>query len=226
MYTEKHKITRYRLLSTPRSFLFNAGDKGPVYGIRLGFKNITGNRAADDCAGQSHYFVNVTDVCARRVMFSFINREPGTCSITDIYFNDEDIFSVSVHIVTDAEAAENPSNTRFTPVGSHHYVPRPFHDSTTFQVAWGYQNGTDSDASHDGINQDESLGIVFDLQAGVTFADIICALNRGKFNIGLKVEESVHGASSVFINEPDLALSPALYPQEIRETKSAGQVAG
>lgn len=219
-------MTRYKLLSTPRSFIFNAGDKGPVYGIRLGFKNITGNRTAEDCACQSHYFVNVTDVCARRVMFSFFNREPDTCSITDIYFNDEDVFSVSVHIVTDAEAAENPSNTRFTPVGSHRYVPRPYHDSTTFQVACGYPNGTDSDASHDGINRDESLGIIFDLQAGVTFADIICALNRGRFNIGIKVEESVHGASSIFINEPDLALSQALFPQEVRETKFTGSVSG
>lgn len=209
MYTEKHKTSRYKLLSTPRLFLFNTGDKGPVYGIRLGFKNITGNRAAGDCAGQSHYFVNVTDVCARRVMFSFFSREPGTCSITNIYFNDEDVFSISVHIVTDAEAAENPSNHRFTPAGSHRYVPQPYHDSTTFQVVWGYPSGADND---DGINRDESLGIVFDLQAGVTFADIICALTRGKFNIGIKVEESVQGASSVFINEPDLALSQALYP--------------
>lgn len=39
----------------------------------------------------------------------------------------------------------------------------------------------------DGIQANESLGVVFDLQAGVTLADVLAALSKGRLSISIKL---------------------------------------
>ncbi|HYQ71756.1 MAG TPA: hypothetical protein VET88_07495, partial [Gammaproteobacteria bacterium] len=65
-----------------------------------------------------------------------------------------------------------------------------------------------SDGIPDGIQQNESLGIVFDLQAGVTLADIISALSNGILNVSLKLLDVAQGTGGVLINDSTLGLSP------------------
>ncbi|MGD2056488.1 MAG: hypothetical protein PVJ15_06745 [Gammaproteobacteria bacterium] len=201
-------MTRYRLLSTPRSFLFTAGDSRPVSGIRLGFDNITYCRE-DPCECPSNCYLDVTDISTRQVSFTLINREPDNCCITEIYFNDGDLLSITVQVVMDTDASEDPSHIRLSPSGKHESTPRPYHDSTTFQAVRSRPEAAESEAMLDGICRNESLGIVFDLQPGISFADIISALSRGKLNIGINVQDTETGGSRLFINTPQLSLSPA-----------------
>jgi len=58
----------------------------------------------------------------------------------------------------------------------------------------------------DGIQPNESLGIIFDLQAGITLADVISALSQGKLNISMKLLGDTRGAGGLLINESRLGL--------------------
>ena len=202
-------MTRSRLLSSPRSFLFTAGDNRPVYGIRLGFQPITGSERTDARGEPPHFHVDVTDISTRQVRFTFTNREADNCCITEIYFNDGGLLAIAVQIVMEADAGEDPPHDRPSQSVRHESGPRPYHDSTTFQAVRPPPEGADAEVMHDGICRNESLGIVFDLQPGISFADIINALSRGKLNIGIKVDHAEGGGSALFINTPQLALSPA-----------------
>jgi hypothetical protein len=46
------------------------------------------------------------------------------------------------------------------------------------------------------------LGIVFDLQGGGTFADILAELTNGDLRIGLHVQGFTGGGSESFVNNP------------------------
>jgi hypothetical protein len=207
-------MTGSPLLSTPRSFLFTAHANEPVYGIRLGFRNITGNESCAGAGRQPRYFLDVVDTGERRVMFLFSNREQDASSITDIFFNDAELFSISVQIKPITDVRENPSPAIPCLTTDHHYVPEPYHDSTSFQFIKSGLIAVDPDTTHCGINRDESLGIVFNLQAGVTLADIICALGNKELNIGIKVRGDQPDACSILINEPTLNASPSLHQQK------------
>jgi hypothetical protein len=207
-------MTRSPLLSIPRSFLFTAHANEPVYGIRLGFRNIAGNESCAGASRKPRYSLDVVDTGERRVMFIFSNREQDASSITDIFFNDEELFSISVQIKPITDTRENPSRTIPCLTTNHHYVPEPYHDSTSFQLTRSGEYGADTDARFCGINRDESLGIVFDLQAGVTLEDIISALGKKELNIGIKVQGDQPGACHILISEPTLNTSPSLHQQK------------
>jgi len=214
----EHGMSRSRLLSTPRFFLFSAGDTGPTYGIRLGFKHITDNETKDDCLGQSHYFLDIIEKCNRQVVFTFSNRGPDTCSITELYFHDGNVFSIYVQNVYDADGPKDPACSKLTKPGNYQSAHKPYHDSGTCRIVKGYPN--DADAMQDGIKSNESLGIVFDLQSGITLADVIAALSKGEFNISIKLQGGMYGARVIFINESRLSFSPTLHQQASSSTKS------
>jgi hypothetical protein len=205
--------------------LFAAGDNRPVYGIRLGFRNITGSNRMDTCECPSNCHVDVTDLSTRQVRFTFTNREPDNCCITEVYLNDGDLLSIAVQIVSETDASEDPSNS-LSPDYDHESAPRPYHDSTTFQAVRSRIAAADPEAIYDGICRNESLGIVFDLQAGISFADIINALSGGKLNIGIKLQNAEAGGSILCINTPQLALSPASPEECSRAIHPAGPETG
>jgi hypothetical protein len=60
----------------------------------------------------------------------------------------------------------------------------------------------------DGIKPNESLGIVFDLQTGVTLADIVNALSKGMLNISLKLPGMAQDSGGILVNDTRLGLSP------------------
>lgn len=199
-------MTRSRLLSAPRSFLFSSGNTRPTSGIRLGFKPVGGNGSNSDGTGDTNFYMDITDIRDRRIMITFHNRAQVPCAISDIYFVDGDVFSISVQSARDADSAAAPACTIDLATGSQQSAPELYHDSSAYQVARHEQADTATMA--DGIKPSESLGIVFDLKAGVTLADIIAALSGGILNISLKLQGVAQGSGGVLINDSALCLSP------------------
>jgi len=197
-------MSRTRLLSTPRSFLFSAGSSRLVSGIRLGFKPVSGNASEIDCLADANFFMDIIDIHECRIMLSFHNQAPVPCAISNIYFEDGDTFSISVQGVRGAGATM--TQTCAIDTGSQQSAPDPYHDFCTCQVASCNPEG--ADAMQDGIKPNESLGVVFDLQSGVTLADIVNALSKGTLNIRLKLPGAVQGADGILINDTRLCLSP------------------
>ena len=205
-YGNRFKMSRSRLLSSPRSFLFTTGVTRPASGIRLGFKPIDESDSENDCLGETNFFMDVTDISARQIMITFHNRAPVSCAITDIIFADGDLFSISVQSARGAAEPGKLACAIDAGMGGRRYVPGSYHDFSNDQP--GYYDTDATDVLQDGIRQNESLGIIFDLQAGVTIVDVISALSREKLNISLKLLADAHGTSGVLINEPSLGLSP------------------
>lgn len=150
--------------------------------------------------------MDVTDIRDRRIMITFHNRAQMPCTISDIYFVDGEIFTISIQNVRNNHATPDPVCSIDLAAANRHVAPEPYHNSSTYQVA--RQDVDESDGIPDGIQQNESLGIVFDLQAGVTLADIISALSNGILNVSLKLLDVAQGTGGVLINDSTLGLSP------------------
>jgi hypothetical protein len=150
--------------------------------------------------------MDISDVSERRIMITFHNRASAACAISDIYFVDGDTFSISVQSARNTGTGGSPACIIDIASGIQQSAPDPYHDSSTYQVARRHPEGVSG--MQDGIKQDESLGIVFDLQAGVTLADIVSALSKGILNIGLKLLGAVEGPAGILVNDSRLGLSP------------------
>lgn len=154
--------------------------------------------------------MDVTDISDRRLMITFHNRGGASCVITDIYFSDGGLFSISVQSVKDAGERKGPACQLVAAgVASGVAVPELYDDSGNFRVVNSIPKGPEAEVMLDGIHRNESLGIVFDLQAGVTLADVISALSSGKLTISIKLHGSVQEDTALLINESTLYLKPA-----------------
>jgi len=199
-------MSRTRLLSSPRSFLFSAGSTRPASGIRLGFKPVSGYSSGSDCLGETNFFMDISDISERRIMITFHNRASAPCAVSDIYFMDGETFSISVQSVRNTDAAGSPVCAVNIATGIRQSAPDPCHDSSSCPVST--HRPEDVAELQDGIKPNESLGIVFDLQAGVTLADIVSALSKGTLNISLKLLGASQGPAGILVNDSRLGLSP------------------
>lgn len=172
------------------------------------FYNITDNIAGDAAIGESQLFVDVTDNGNNTVKFNFTNFNPTTgaiqyaSSITDIYFSENaDAFlmpSMTLIEMTgvDFENFANPGNL---PGGNTvGFV-------TSLSGTYKYSADSEAPAQPNGININESLGIVFSIQNGKTFSDIITAMSAapwpgdGSFAVGIHVQGFASRGSESFI---------------------------
>ncbi len=199
-------MSRSRLLSAPRSFIFSAGATRPATGITLGFKPVTGSERESDCLGETNFFMDITDIRERQLKITFYNRAPVPCTISDIYFADGDLFSISVQSARGPGEVRTPACSIEACSGDQQSVPDPYHDSSNYQAA--KCSTDDPDTLQNGIQPNESLGIIFDLQAGITLADVIGALSMGKLNISVKLLGDAHGVGGLLINESRLGFGP------------------
>jgi hypothetical protein len=201
-----YEMSRTRLLSTPRSFLFSAGGCRPVSGIRLRFKPVSGNGSENECLADADFFMDIIDIHERRIMLTFHNQAAVPCAISNIYFEDGDTFSISVQSVRGTGPVMTQACAIDTGTGSQQSAPVPCDEFCTCRAA--NRNPEDADAMQDGIKPNESLGIVFDLQTGVTLADIVNALSKGMLNISLKLPGMAQDSGGILVNDTRLGLSP------------------
>jgi len=150
--------------------------------------------------------MDISDISDRRVMITFHNRASVPCTVSDIYFMDGNTFSISVQSARDTSAAGSPACAIDITTGIEQSAPGLYHDTSSYQVIKRCPDGVAG--MRDGIQPNESLGIVFDLQAGVTLADIVGALSKGILNISLKLLGASEGPGGILVNDSRLGLSP------------------
>ena len=199
-------MSRSRLFSAPRAFVFSAGDVQPASGIRLGFKQIAGNGREGDYPEETNIFMDITDVHERCIKITFHNRAPVPCAISDIIFSDGEMFSISVQSARVSGKVGRPACSIDACTGEHPSAPGPCPDASTGRMS--RQDAFDTTDLEDGIKPNESLGIIFDLQAGITLADVISALSKGNLNISVKLQGNAMGGGGLLVNKSSLGLSP------------------
>lgn len=188
-----------------------AGFAAHAGAVTYSFTNVTGNDVANAAAGEAQLSVDVTAYAPGQVLFTFMNSGPLAMSIADVYFDDGTLLGIAALI--DADENGGDSGVDFSQGASPGNLPGG--NGINFNATSGFTADSDPPVQPNGVNPGETLGVVFNLINGTSFADIIAALNLGLANpgvdmtgglrIGIHVQGFANGGSESFVNggEPD-----------------------
>jgi len=165
-----------------------AAEAGPTYS----FTNITNNDPGDAAIGEAQLFVELIDLLSQ-VQFTFTNTGPEASSITDVYFDDGSLLGIALIINTPGFVEFSQPATPPDLPGGNSVIP-------PFNVMDGFSADSKTPVQHLGVNPGESLGIIFDLQSGGVFADVVDNLASGALRIGIHVQGFSSEGSESFIN--------------------------
>jgi hypothetical protein len=153
------------------------------------FYNITGNSPVDAAAGEMQLSVTISDYGPGQVLFTFHNSGPSAMSITDVYFDDGSLLALADLI--DADQNGGDAGVDFTQDASPADLPG---GGQKFNTTAGFSADSDSPMTQQsGVNPGETLGVIFDLQAGLNYSDVISALALGYEEGGLVIGIHVQG---------------------------------
>ena len=159
----------------------------------FGFDNISANSVGDAAIGEAQLFVDVTDPGAGQVLFTFGNTGPAASSITDVYFDDGSLLGIASII--------NGAGVDFSQLASPPDLPSGNSADPDFVTTAGFSADSNPPAQPNGVNPGESLGILFNLQGGGTFADVLSELGDSSLRIGIHVQGFASGGSEAFVND-------------------------
>lgn len=171
-----------------------------------GFTRITNNSAANaTVAGQ--FAVEVTDAGADQVLFRFSNSGPLDSSITRVYFDDGVLDSIAG--LFDAENGGSPG-VNFSEGASPGNLPAGNSIVPPFDATVTLSASSDPPVQPNGVNPGEWLGVLFNLQDGKGFADVINAMDLGvsdpgssdSLRVGIHVQGFADGSSESFVHVP------------------------
>jgi len=158
------------------------------------FVNITNNNAGDAAIGEAQLFVEIFDLGGGQVNFGFTNIGPAASSITDVYFDDGTLLGI-------ASIINAPGLVEFSQLATPPDLPGGNLAVPPFVTTLGFSADSDPPVQPLGVNPGESLGIIFNLQPGGTFADVVDELESGVLRIGIHVQGFSSGGSESFIND-------------------------
>jgi len=186
----------------------------PAAAIPVGFGCIT-NTSATDCAiGEAQFSVEATDLGGNQVLFTFANSGPSASLITDVYFDDGTLLGIAGLIDADDNylGSFGDSGVDFSQGASPPNLPGG--NTIGFVTTAGFLADADPPPAFQGVDPGETLGVVFNLQGGGTFIDIVDELTNGDLRIGIHAQAFPGGGSESFVNfpipEPGTALLLAL----------------
>ena len=164
------------------------------------FYCITNNSLIDAAIGEAQMFVDVSDPGGGQVLFTFRNEGPEASSITDVYFDDGTLLGIYSIINT-------AGDVEFSQGASPHELPSGGNLSPPFVTTVGFLADSDPPVQPLGVNPGESLGIIFDLDTGYTYSDVLYALSIPEdvddgLRIGIRVQGFDSGGSESFVNIP------------------------
>lgn len=179
---------------------------GALAGMTYSFVNITNNNVTDAANGEAQLFVDVNDLGGSEVLFTFRNTGPEAMSITDVYFDDGALLDIARLI--DADENGGDAGVDFSEGASPGDLPGG--NAVNFNTTAGFLADSDPPAQPNGVNPGESLGVVFTLQGGQGYTDVINALALaqtdptndlvGGLRIGIHVQGFDGGGSESFVN--------------------------
>ncbi len=161
-----------------------------------GFNCITGNQAGDCAIGEAQLTVDVTDAGPGQVLFTFNNSGPDDSSITDVYFDDGSIASIS----SIASIDNSDPGVSFSLNASPPDLPGGNSITPAFNATPGLTADSDAPPPINGVNPGESLGILVDLNGGVSYADLLSDIVSMDLRIGIHVQAYASGGSESFVN--------------------------
>ena len=170
--------------------------------VSLGFGCISNNLAGDCAIGEAQISVEVTDLGGGQVQFDFMNSGPNASSITDVYFDDGTLLGISSLIDADDGVGGDPGVDFSGGSAAPPNLPAGSMASPPFVATTGFLADSDPPPASMGVNPGEWLGVIFNLQGGGSFADILAELTSGELRIGVHLQALASGGSESFVNVP------------------------
>jgi len=163
-----------------------------------GFENITHNNTTNATIGENQLFVEVLaeSILANQVVFKFDNIGSEDSSITDVYFDDGILLGI-------AFIDNSNPGVAFSQNASPGNLPGGNEINPPFVGIAGFTADSDSPIQLMGVNPDETVSIIFDLQSSGTVQDVIDELNNDELRIGLHVQSFSTGGSESFVHIPE-----------------------
>ncbi len=170
--------------------------------VTVDFFCITNNNAGNCATGAAQLSAEAIDVGSNMVLFEITNNGPTASIVADVYFDDGTLLGIAGLIDEDDNAlgSYGDPGVDFSQGASPPDLPGG--NAVNFETTAGFLADSDPPPSHNGIGPGEVLGVVFDLQGGGTFADIVAELTDGRLRIGLHVQGFGDGGSESFVNNP------------------------
>lgn len=161
----------------------------------IGFYCITNNSPTNCGIGEAQLTVTVSDPAAGQVLFHFKNLAGGSASsITDVYFDDGTLLGIA--------SLTNGPGVSFAQDATPPNLPGGSSISPPFEVTAGFLADSNPPVQPNGVNPGEWLKILFNLQSGGTYNDVISELADGRLRIGIHVQGFANGGSESFVNNP------------------------
>lgn len=168
-------------------FLADSALAGPTYGF-YGVSNINGDNTA---IGESQMTVNFAAKSGNRIRLRFNNTGPVASTITSVFFDDfSDVFS-SIYRINDPKGVEFSSGSS-----------NPLFGASNLNPAFGsdFSASADGGSLANGVNRGERVNVLFNINSGFNYWDVLAAFDSGALRIGVNVEGfSGAGAGEGFV---------------------------
>ena len=168
----------------------------PASAVSYSFNCITNSNAANCAIGAAQLRVDVLQTPhANQALFQFYNTGPGASGIADVYFDDGTLLSIAT--------INNSTSVKFSQFATPPNLPGANNADPDFATTAGFSADSDAPVAKNAVNPGETLGILFNLQSGKSFADVVNAFSlgggHGGLRIGLHVQSFANGGSESFI---------------------------
>ncbi|MHC4443854.1 MAG: hypothetical protein ACYTF1_01670 [Planctomycetota bacterium] len=173
---------------------------GTANAIQYSFYNITNNNPADAAIGEAQLFVDVTNPGGNQVLFTYTNTGPEASSICDVYVDDGSLLQL-------AQINNTPGLVEFSAPADPSDLPGGNNASPPFVASIGFSADSDPPVQPMGVNPGEELGILYDIQVGQTFADVIDEMNDATLRLGIHVQGFASGGSESYITPEPMTLA-------------------
>lgn len=208
------------LALSPLVLIAMALTASPAQAFRLGLSNISNNNLLNKTTGESQLFIDVTDALggenasATSVLFKFSNVGPQASSITQIYIDNSTSLK-SMGAITDSDGAGN--GVSFSKATGNLNLPSG--QNVNFAEDFGLKANTP--VSQRGVNPNEWVSVMFNLNAGKTLQSVIMDLQKGDLRLGMHVQAFENGGSEAFVSQPFKVSSTPPPPKKVPEASSA-----
>ncbi|MBI1313469.1 PEP-CTERM sorting domain-containing protein [bacterium] len=178
-------------------------------GWTYGFAGVTNNSPVNTAIGENQLAVEVVRLRrSSQVQLLFTNSGPDASSITDVYLDDESSLFSSIRSI------QNYSGVSFSQGATPGNLPGGNNLEDPFVTTLGLNADSDPPVEKNGVNPGEKLGITLNLASGVSFSDVIAAINSAALRVGIHVQGFANGGSESFVNvNPTNPDGPPIVPE-------------
>jgi hypothetical protein len=175
--------------------------------ITYGFGCITNNSLVNCGIGEAQMTLTVSDLGLDQVQFRFDNNGPAASSITDVYIDDDALLFVDIASIV------NGTGVSFSEGANPGNLPGGMSIWPAF-VATFSADSNSPNVPLNGVGPGEFVSLIFNLQEGRTFADVIDAIEGpidgdDDLRVGIHVQAFANEGSESFVNtQPDVEAVP------------------